>query len=64
MAKIIILIPDDPKLPTVIETKGFKGEGCTNLTKGLEQALGAVTSEAKTDEYYEKPLDQEQQQFQ
>ena len=64
MPSIIVTIPADPAQPTTIKVEGVKGGGCANLTKGLEQALGSVQSEAKTDEYYEKPLDQDEFQFQ
>lgn len=34
-----------------IETSGFSGSGCKDVTKALEKALGTVTSEHLTREY-------------
>jgi hypothetical protein len=36
-----------------LELKGFKGKGCGDLTKELEEALGMVTASKRTAEYYE-----------
>lgn len=53
MEKIIIRIK--PDATTTIEVNGVKGASCKDLTKGLEEALGAVQSEEKTGEFYDEP---------
>jgi len=55
MATVTILIPADPAQPTTIKVEGVKGDGCEALTRSLESALGKVTSNQRTDEYYERP---------
>lgn len=37
-----------------IEAIGFKGKGCEQATADFEKALGAVTSDSKKPEYYQK----------
>lgn len=41
-----------PDGTTKIATKGFTGGACKDATKALEKALGAVTSEKLTGEFY------------
>lgn len=36
-----------------VEVKGYTGPGCKDLTRQLEAALGATTSDIKTREYYQ-----------
>ena len=43
---------------TKIEVDGVKGQSCEEITKGIEQALGTVTSRKQTGEYYEQPLNE------
>lgn len=43
-----------PDGTTKIATKGFVGGACKDATKAIEKALGAVTSEKLTGEFYEK----------
>ena len=35
-----------------VETHGLKGQACLAETKGLEEALGKVTTREKTREFY------------
>ena len=42
-----------PKGQTVIQSKGFTGSSCRDATKRLEQALGKVTQEQLTPEFYQ-----------
>ena len=42
----------DPKGHATIETAGFQGKECYDITKAIK--LGEVTKETKKDEYYEK----------
>jgi hypothetical protein len=37
---------------TKIETKGYEGQRCQEASKFLEQALGLVTADQKTSDYY------------
>jgi len=37
---------------TKIETQGFSGVACKEATKQLEKALGSVSNEKLTDDYY------------
>ena len=39
-----------------VSANGFKGTGCAGATKVFEDALGKVTSDEKTGDYYERPL--------
>jgi hypothetical protein len=48
--EITIII--DPKGHATIETAGFKGNECYDITKALK--LGEVQKDTKKDEYYEK----------
>lgn len=53
MERIVIRIK--PDATTSIEVNGVKGASCKDLTKGLEEALGAVQSSENTQEYYDEP---------
>ena len=37
---------------TTVQTRGFAGSACLEASKFLEQALGIVTTERKTEEFY------------
>jgi Protein of unknown function (DUF2997) len=41
-----------------IETKGFSGSGCKTATRDLETALGVVSSDKLTSEYYQQESQQ------
>jgi hypothetical protein len=45
---------------TTVQTRGFAGESCLAASKYLENALGCVTEERKTDEFHAAvPSDQQ-----
>lgn len=52
MSEEIIVIIDQTGEPK-LEVKGVKGKACKDFSKALEQALGDVTSDTNTGEYYE-----------
>jgi hypothetical protein len=55
-AEIIVTI--SPTGDTKVEVEGGSGGSCTNLTKGLEEALGKTTEQTYKPEFYNKPQDQ------
>ena len=52
MSRIIEVIVS-PTGQTTIQTKGYQGSQCTQASKWLEKALGEVTSDKKTPEYFD-----------
>lgn len=50
--EVVYMDFDDEDNP-VITVKGMAGKGCKDLTAGLENKLGKVTKDEKTDEYFE-----------
>jgi hypothetical protein len=49
-----------PQGETKIQTKGYEGSRCREASKFLEQALGLVTDEQKTSDYYvQTPAEQQ-----
>ncbi len=50
MKKIIVHV--DKEGSTKISTEGFTGTACKNATKQLEEALGIITKDEHTEEYY------------
>jgi Protein of unknown function (DUF2997) len=57
----IIQVIISPKGATTIQTKGYAGSDCQQASKWLEYALGNVTSEQKTAEFYETVQTPQQQ---
>ena len=51
MPRIIEVIVS-PKGETRLQTKGYAGSECLQASKFLEQALGVITAETKTAEFY------------
>lgn len=49
----IIEVVVSPNGATTVQTKGFEGATCVDASRFLEQALGAVTHDRKTNEFYE-----------
>lgn len=47
-----IIVTVDALGSTEVETKGFTGKSCADATKELEAALGKVTADRKTADYY------------
>jgi hypothetical protein len=60
MPKIIEVIVS-PKGETTIQTKGYAGGECLLASKFLEQSLGVVAAEQKTDEFYDIVQPQQQE---
>ncbi|MBL8797387.1 MAG: DUF2997 domain-containing protein [Planctomycetia bacterium] len=58
MQTIEVLI--SPIGETVVQTRGYTGTDCLQASKWLERALGQVTAEEKTPEYYQSPTTQQQ----
>jgi hypothetical protein len=49
----IIEVVVSPNGATTVQTRGFQGATCLDASRFLEQALGAVTQERKTTDFYE-----------
>lgn len=49
----IIEVTVTPKGETTVQTKGYVGGECLQASKYLEAALGVITAERKTAEYYQ-----------
>lgn len=49
----VIEITVSPTGATVVQTKGYAGSDCLRASRFLEQALGAVTTDARTAEFYQ-----------
>ena len=59
MARIIEVVVS-PTGETTVQTRGYAGADCLQAGKFLEQALGVVTSDAKTAEYHQTASAQQQ----
>ena len=51
MARIIEVIVS-PKGDTTVQTKGYAGTDCLQASKWIEEALGIVTADNKTSEFF------------
>jgi hypothetical protein len=51
MKKIEVVIT--PSGEVTVETSGFKGKACQDVTAQLNRALGSVVSETKKPEFYQ-----------
>ncbi len=51
MARVIEVIVS-PRGETTVQTKGYSGSDCLAASKFLEEALGVVASERKTNEFF------------
>ncbi len=60
MAKIIEIIVS-PTGETTVQTKGYAGSDCLQASKFLEAALGTVTAEHKTSEFFQVSTAAQQQ---
>jgi hypothetical protein len=49
----VIEVTVSVKGETSIQTKGYAGSTCLEASKFLEQALGVVASDQKTDEFHQ-----------
>jgi hypothetical protein len=62
MARIIEVLVS-PQGEATVQTRGYAGADCLQASKFLEQALGAVSSDRKTAEFFEAaPTEQRLQQ--
>ncbi|QEG41335.1 DUF2997 domain-containing protein [Roseimaritima ulvae] len=59
MSTIIVIV--SPQGDSNIETHGFAGSQCREASRFLEQALGAVTQEKLTSEFYATAQTESQQ---
>lgn len=48
----LIEVTVSPQGETKIQTKGYEGPRCYEASKFLEQALGLVTADTRTSEFY------------
>ena len=63
MNRRVIEVLVSPTGEVTIQTKGYAGSDCLQATKFLEQALGVVSNDRKTAEFYqEAPVQQQLQQ--
>jgi hypothetical protein len=53
MKELEITIDRDGRVQVAV--RGVQGEGCLDLTKNIEQAVGAVEERVHTAEFYEQP---------
>ncbi len=60
----ILEITVSPQGETTIRTQGYEGASCQEASKFLERALGVVTTDARTSEYFATAPSQQQQQQQ
>ncbi len=58
----IIEVVVSPTGETKVQTEGYAGAACLEASKFLEQALGVVTTEHKTPDFYQPAEVQQQQQ--
>lgn len=59
MARIIEVVVT-PNGETTIETKGYAGGECLQASKFLEQALGDITQQQHTSEYFQSAAAEQQ----
>jgi hypothetical protein len=59
MSRLIEIIVS-PSGETTVQTKGYVGSDCRQASKFLEQALGMVTNDQNTSEFYQTAATQQQ----
>jgi hypothetical protein len=59
MARIIEVVVS-PTGDTTIQTRGYIGSECLQASEFLEQALGSITADHRTNEYYQTQQVQQQ----
>lgn len=52
----IIEVVVSPNGATTVQTKGYQGTACLDASRFLEQALGTVTQERRTGDFYEAAI--------
>jgi hypothetical protein len=55
LIKVIV----SPQGEVTMQTKGYAGSDCLQASKHLEQALGVVTNDQKTTEFYQQETTQQ-----
>jgi hypothetical protein len=55
----IIEVTVSPKGETTIQTKGYSGSDCLQASRFLEEALGVVTADRRTTEFYDTTAQQQ-----
>ena len=55
MQELEITIDKDGRVQVAV--RGIPGEGCLDLTKNFEEAVGTVDERTYTAEYYEQPVE-------
>jgi len=63
MAVEKVIIDIDKTGGVKVTVDGVKGDGCTLLSRDIAKALGEVVSDTPTDEMYEAPETQSQEQY-
>lgn len=63
MARVIEIIVS-PTGETTLQTRGYAGSECSQASKFLEQALGVVTADHRTTEFYQATVTQQPQEVQ
>jgi hypothetical protein len=59
MARIIEVVVS-PTGETTVQTKGYEGADCLQVSRFLEQALGVTTADRRTAEYHTSESAQQQ----
>jgi hypothetical protein len=59
MARIIEVLVS-PTGEATVQTRGYAGGDCLQASRFLEQALGTVTAERKTTEFFETTSEEQQ----
>ena len=60
MSQRVIEVLVSPTGEVTIQTKGYAGSECLEASRSLEQALGVVTGEKRTAEFYQTVPAQQQ----
>jgi hypothetical protein len=54
MSSRVIEVVVSPRGEATVQTRGYAGGDCLGASKFLEQALGVVTADRKTPEFYQE----------
>jgi hypothetical protein len=55
----VIEVTVSPTGETSIQTRGFVGSDCLQASKFLEEALGVISAEHRTSEFYQEQTEQQ-----
>ena len=55
----VIEVTVSPQGEVTVQTKGYAGADCVQASKDLEAALGVVTADRKTADYYAEAVQQQ-----